>query len=171
MDFFPDDDCFFSPVIVGDSNRIRHPAAGIMQHFGDSLLECVAVQKNAGAFKIEWHQKAAVVAGEIFKYLAFLLIAGNNNFTAVCQSKMSSDFKQGNIADSWSWGVIEVIAQFPGEIFICQQAAAGGAGIITNTFFSGQRYLDLSRTAGYCQQFAPIDPSFEFRNRGIEMSG
>ena len=81
----------------------------IVQHFGDSRLEGVALQKNGGALKIERHQKAAVVAGEIFQYFAFLLIAGNNDFATVCQSEMPSDFKQGNIADSWCWGVIEVI--------------------------------------------------------------
>ena len=78
---------------MGYKSLCRQGFFCILQHFLNCRFCRVSLQDHSWTAKILWYKKMFILAAEIIHYVAFVLIASNNNLVTIFKPKMSADFK------------------------------------------------------------------------------
>lgn len=84
---------------------------------------------------------------------------------------MPSELEQRDVGHFQFSCVVDVLTQADGEVFVCQQASAGGAWVVADFELLGQVHLRSTAPAADIQKRRTVYPAFFLRDRWGQMPG
>lgn len=130
---------FVFPLIMMSKTRgFLNRSFCVMRYFSNCSMKRTALDNYSRPSKINRNKKVITFEAKIFQRFAFILITCDHNFITAGKSKMSSDFKQRYISNSWLLCECKIIPHFTREIPFRQQASSSRTWVIFDTFFGSE---------------------------------